>query len=627
VGEGRSRDLHVVLAEGRMMASDDEMFACDACATPVRLSDASCPACGHVFEVATEDETVEEAPASSPRSKLDPERVAQWRAKCAEKGINIDKAVIAYGTDLDRLVTLTIRELAREESIFDRDGYLVTILRASEDDAERKRAPLAVGSPIIREIGAASLKEKVAALVRYVKKTAKGLERDVPVPSDVVAAVLARGEWSTVRPLVGLLEAPSLRPDGTIIDSPGYDPATGYLYVPSAAFPPVPEQPSEADAERALAELREPFEQFPWAGDTEELRAAHSAVPLALLLTMIARPAIAGAVPAFLIDANEAGTGKTLLVQAPAAIAHGRAPSLMSWPSDEAELEKVLGAYAVAGAAHVAFDNLTRPFAGAPLDKVLTAGDRVQLRILGKTEAPSLPWRAVVTATGNNLEVHGDTMRRVLVCRVDAQVERPEEREGFTHPDLIQWCLMERPRLVCAALTILRAFVVAGRPAPNPPLKAFGSFEAWAALVPAALIFAGAGNVLRTRQELQAKGDPVRLALGTLLAGWAQLDPDGNGLSAKDVLARLYGGTESSDGSSYEAFVASVVDELTPVRDAVETLCPQRGHDPRPTAHQLGLLLRRSRDRVVGRRVLRGEVDRNGVGVWRVETLTSGDAS
>jgi hypothetical protein len=406
-----------------------------------------------------------------------------------------------------------------------------------------------------------------------------------------------------------------MRPDGSLINRPGYDDLTGYMYIPSTDFPPVPDAPTREDAVRALGELEEVFADFPFAGDDDAKRAACAAVPLALTLTLIARPAIIGPVPAIVVDSGTAGSGKTLATQAPSAIAFGRAPSLMSWPYDEAELEKVLAAYAVAGAAHVAFDNLTRPFSGAPLDKVLTASDRVQLRVLGRTEVPQLPWRAVVTATGNNIEIHGDTMRRVLLCRIDAQTERPEEREGFRHPQLVAWCLQERPRLVVAALTVLRAYVMGGRKAMG--LKTFGSFEAWTELVAQALVFAGAGNVLLTRQEIQAKGDPARLALGTLLAGWEKLDGDGVGLSAKDILERLYDKGESSDGS-YGDFVRSVDDPLGPVRDAVELLCPQRGGNPRPTAHSFGNLLRRSRDRIVGGRVLRGELDRNGVTLWKV---------
>ena len=64
---------------------------------------------------------------------------------------------------------------------------------------------------------------------------------------------------------------------------------------------------------------------------------------------------------------------------------------------EPAELEKVLSSFALEGAQHVAFDEV-ETFSGAALNKALTASE-VKLRILGKTETPSVPWRAVITAS------------------------------------------------------------------------------------------------------------------------------------------------------------------------------------------------------------------------------------
>ena len=65
-------------------------------------------------------------------------------------------------------------------------------------------------------------------------------------------------------------------------------------------------------------------------------------------------------------------------------------------------------------------------------------------------------------ATGNNLRVAADMTRRVIKCRLDAGVEQPEKR-AFKF-DCVQEAREHRGALVAAALTILRAFVVAGRP-------------------------------------------------------------------------------------------------------------------------------------------------------------------
>jgi hypothetical protein len=63
-----------------------------------------------------------------------------------------------------------------------------------------------------------------------------------------------------------------------------------------------------------------------------------------------------------------------------------------------------------------------------PLD--LTAGDTVELRVLGKSEVPTLRWRAVAMATGSNVAIAGDTSRRVLISRLESPLENPEDRYG-----------------------------------------------------------------------------------------------------------------------------------------------------------------------------------------------------
>lgn len=50
------------------------------------------------------------------------------------------------------------------------------------------------------------------------------------------------------RPLAGIIESPILRPDGTILNPPGYDAATGFLHEPAGPVPSIPDSPTRADA-------------------------------------------------------------------------------------------------------------------------------------------------------------------------------------------------------------------------------------------------------------------------------------------------------------------------------------------------------------------------------------------
>ena len=96
----------------------------------------------------------------------------------------------------------------------------------------------------------------------------------------------------------------------------------------------------------------------------------------------------------------------------------------------------------------------------------------VRARILGRSEAPELPANVMVTATGNNLALLADMTRRFLLCRLDPQCERPELRQF--ERDAIAFSTERRPRLVAAALTVLRAYHAAGRPEQE---RAFGGYE------------------------------------------------------------------------------------------------------------------------------------------------------
>jgi hypothetical protein len=77
-------------------------------------------------------------------------------------------------------------------------------------------------------------------------------------------------------------------------------------------------------------------------------------------------------------------------------------------------------------------------------------------------------------ATGNNLRIAGDMTRRVLLCSIDSGEERPELRAFTFNP--LQMAKDNRPKYLAAALTILRAYIVAGKPVKLRPLA---SFEQW----------------------------------------------------------------------------------------------------------------------------------------------------
>jgi putative DNA primase/helicase len=52
------------------------------------------------------------------------------------------------------------------------------------------------------------------------------------VPPKVARRLLAKAaRWSAIPLLTGVVEAPTLRRNGTVLDQPGYDPETGLLSI------------------------------------------------------------------------------------------------------------------------------------------------------------------------------------------------------------------------------------------------------------------------------------------------------------------------------------------------------------------------------------------------------------
>ena len=194
---------------------------------------------------------------------------------------------------------------------------------------------------------------------------------------------------------------------------------------------------------------------------------------LAALLTAIYRPMMQHA-PMFCFDASDPGSGKGKLAKCVGMMALGRRPAHMNLDPRDTEFITHFSAVLLAGDPVVWIDNISRPIGGIDvLDSAITEPIR-QCENSWRVGIQKLPVPCRILATGNNLVFKGDTYRRVLVCRIDSDVEKPEEKRfGF---DPVKEFAANRPAHVAAVLTILRAYIVAGKPGIDE-LQPFGSFN------------------------------------------------------------------------------------------------------------------------------------------------------
>jgi hypothetical protein len=242
--------------------------------------------------------------------------------------------------------------------------------------------------------------------------------------------------------------------------------------------------------------------------------------------------------------APAAGTGKSMLVDLASAIATGREAAVLAQGKTEEEFEKRLGAMLLGGEAAIAIDNCEAPLGGELLCQLLTQ-PVVRTRILGKSEVPELPTNTLVSATGNNLTLIGDLTRRALLCRLDAQCERPELRQFDRDP--VAEAKANRGRYLVAALTVVRAFIVVGRPQ-QLQQQPLGSFGEWSRLVRDALLWLGEADPVATLETARA-ADPRLANLTAVVEQWAAVVGDAR-TTARALIAAATRATTGLEGGA-----------------------------------------------------------------------------
>ena len=546
------------------------------------------------------------------------ERVEELEHDAAED----DRGVVLFDPSrVDLAVERSLEHLESDTNLFQRSGALATVVSVTAADV--KRFPFLVkDAPRVSSMAAPTLLERLCRFVRFEVRRGDRVVVKGP-PSEVVAAIHAREELPGIRPLRGVIETPTLRPvseGGGVVSTPGYDARLGYYYRPphGVVFLTIAEAPSREDATEAFAALLDTFVDFPFETD------AGRSAAVAAVLTMIARPAVEGAIPIFLFDATTQGTGKTLAVDVIHKLATGRLAGKFTMPVDrkgidEAELRKILASVVQSAAASTTLDNIEPPahLGGSALAHAVTTGI-FEGRRMGTDKAFRVPWETVLFATGNNVSVSPDVYRRTLLIRLTSPYEKPQlrPRDSYVHPEragadqLLSWAGTQHPRLVTAALTVLRAFIVAGCPRQVPR---FGSFEAWCDLVASAVVWAGGADPTSCFMGAdEANERPDEAALRVVLRDLPRLDERRRGLTIKEILALLYP-PERVRGEHLAP------DGFEDLREALEELVPPSRTNAPPNAREVGNRLRAFLGKLAGgRRLQQGRSAQGGLVRWVV---------
>ncbi|MFC8619737.1 hypothetical protein ACFT9M_25470 [Micromonospora purpureochromogenes] len=501
----------------------------------------------------------------------------------------------------------------RLAGLFDRTGNIVFIAR--EGDAgyvPPARDGDHDGPAQVRTMAAANLAAYLDARMRCYKLVKVGDDYEAKpalFPLEAAKRVADLPDPALrprLRRLAGVVHTPVVRPDGSILDTPGYDPGTRLYCLPDSGLtvPPVPEQPAAGQVQAAMALLREMTAGFPWKSDHD------LANYLGLLLTPLLRALIPPPYKLFIIDAPQQGTGKTLLAEL-GRILHGGVLRGGVQHGDDSEMRKTITTVlARTTGAVVIFDNLTGMLDSPVMAGLLTSPDWAD-RLLGATEELRAANDRVWMATANNLSVGVDMVRRAVWVGIDAQTSRPQDRIGFAITDLPGWTRARRGDLLHALLVIVRAWVAAGRPV--RPARTSDSFAAWVQAIDGILHCAGLpGQFADPSTERQQAGEGDDEWGEFLTAAYRVFK--GQTWTVKRLLDRV-----------------TTLDHVTaagptiPVDALPSLLAEKADRHPRGVAgvaRPLGMWLRNREGRYVGQLCVRSAgTDRDGKGLWRVVPL------
>jgi len=452
-------------------------------------------------------EMVKAAPAWEPTAGLQDTEDHEGRRQGDEGAILIREGALAEAVDAAEAI-LARPDLPIADRVFQRAGRLVRVgvlpVPGPVDGVTRPQ-----GAVVILPVEKPFLLTVLSRHGHFEKFDGRANKlRTIDPPKPVAEAIMSRsGRWP-FPVLRGVVACPTLRADGSLMLEPGFDAASGY-YLNHGLTIRVPENPTREDALAALNSLDSLLSGFAFVESMD------CSVALALILTAVARPSL-DTVPLFSTTAPVRGSGKSTLMDIAAVIATGRRSAVLSATADRNELEKRLVGCLLSGDCIINLDNVNGVLRSDLLCQATTA-EAVKVRPLGASDQAEIPNSALWACNGNNITVASDLARRTLLCRLDPGMERPEERVFAFDP--VARARKHRGEYVTAALTVLRAYIVAGLPAPD--LHPFGSFENWSGLVRSALVWLGAVDPCESREAV-LEDDPEAAMLKSFFAAWVE---------------------------------------------------------------------------------------------------------
>jgi putative DNA primase/helicase len=207
----------------------------------------------------------------------------------------------------------------------------------------------------------------------------------------------------------------------------------------------------------------------------------------------------------------------------------------------------------------------------------------INVRVLGFSKTVDIDNKACIFATGCNITVRGDMIRRTLLCSIDPNEEAPEKRTFKRNP--YQEILADRGQYIAAVITIVRAYLAAGEP--QVEFAKLVSFGAWSRFVQKPLIWLGCADPVQS-VTISEEADPDRGDIAEVLAAWHDFIGD-EAVTLKQLSAKV----QVKDGGDYGGEFLN-----SDLREALMNVAPNR--DGSLDTTKLAGWLRKNTGKIVG---------------------------
>ena len=227
--------------------------------------------------------------------------------------------------EMNRVVDAAERELSQSGRHYQRGGLIVTVV--TDPGTRETRVQDISQSALVRALAG------VATWERFDGRSEDWVRADPPARH--AAVLFDSTSYPHLPVLNGLARQPYLRPDDSLMTAPGYDPATGMFGVFDAREFSVLDTPTRAQAEAALALLKDLLVEFSFTSKSD------LAAALVAMIAATIRPSLAHA-PMFLVRAHMVGSGKSYLCELITAFATPQRGTPTTFPGDDEECRKML---------------------------------------------------------------------------------------------------------------------------------------------------------------------------------------------------------------------------------------------------------------------------------------------